>query len=217
MDSKLRKITILSCLAFIVLVAALVICQNRIKMAEGNNPIQTGKVSESIQQENREIQPGQLTGQIGDDLSAFMKDNTFFDQEKNPILEAAERASASPKTAGKFHAFHQHTHGFAESAHCRRRNDRTICRQPVQPVIHCRFYCRKQASRSSGNCHFFLRFCHDYLCRTKSWSQKNGSHPPRCTLRSSGSGPHFPGDFHSHASVRKMDSQRICIRNTKNI
>lgn len=94
MDSKLRKITILSCLAFIVLVAALVICQNRIKMSEGNNPIQTGKVSESIQQENREIQPGQLTGQIGDDLSAFMKDNTFFDQEKNPILEAAERASA---------------------------------------------------------------------------------------------------------------------------
>ena len=29
-------------------------------------------------------------GQIGNDLKAFLKDNTFFDQEVNPILEAAK-------------------------------------------------------------------------------------------------------------------------------
>ena len=32
--------------------------------------------------------------QLGDDLSAFLKDNTFFDQEVNPILEAAKDAAS---------------------------------------------------------------------------------------------------------------------------
>ena len=34
-------------------------------------------------------------GQIGNDLSAFLRDNTFFDQEVNPILEAAQNETPS--------------------------------------------------------------------------------------------------------------------------
>lgn len=87
MDSRLRKMTLLSCLAMVGLVALLVIYQNRIKMPEK-------EISADVETELPEsFSPQQGEGQIGDDLSAFLKDHTFFDQEKNPILEAAERAS----------------------------------------------------------------------------------------------------------------------------
>lgn len=85
MDSKLRKMTILSSVAIIILVALLVFYTNRDK-----EPGRPAPQPESTGTE----EPGNLSdrqggGQIGNDLSAFLKDTTFFDPEINPILEAA--------------------------------------------------------------------------------------------------------------------------------
>lgn len=86
MDSKIRKMTLLSCLSIILLVAVLVIYQNRTGMKKGETYTQTV--------ETEQVLPPRVSeGQIGDNLSAFLEDDTFFDQEKNPILDAAERAS----------------------------------------------------------------------------------------------------------------------------
>lgn len=84
MDSKLRRMTILSSMAVILLVALLVMFTNR----------DDGARNPSQQQSQPTEEPSQASeergGQIGDDLSAFLRDNTFFDQEVNPILEAAK-------------------------------------------------------------------------------------------------------------------------------
>lgn len=90
MDSKLRRMAILSSMAVILLVAVLVLYTNR---DESKGPeavrLQTEQTAEPEETDGQ-----QSTGQIGDDLSAFLKDNTFFDQEVNPILEAAKDESS---------------------------------------------------------------------------------------------------------------------------
>lgn len=90
MDSKLRRMAILSSMAVILLVAILVLYTNR---DESKGPeavrLQTEQTAEPEETDGQ-----QSTGQIGDDLSAFLKDNTFFDQEVNPILEAARDESS---------------------------------------------------------------------------------------------------------------------------
>lgn len=90
MDSKLRRMAILSSMAVILLVAILVLYTNR---DESKGPeavrLQTEQTAEPEETDGQ-----QSTGQIGDDLSAFLKDNTFFDQEVNPILEAAKDESS---------------------------------------------------------------------------------------------------------------------------
>lgn len=90
MDSKLRRMAILSSMAVILLVAILVLYTNRdeSKGAEAVR-LQTEQTAEPEETDGQ-----QSTGQIGDDLSAFLKDNTFFDQEVNPILEAAKDESS---------------------------------------------------------------------------------------------------------------------------
>lgn len=82
MDSKLKKRAILASLAVILLVSVLVLYGNRGQDAGAT----------SILPETSNSSAGQavVNGQIGDDLSAFLKDNTFFDEEVNPILEAAK-------------------------------------------------------------------------------------------------------------------------------
>lgn len=84
MDSKLRRMTILSSMAVILLVAILVLYTNKDDNGAAPQPEteQTAEPSESSEE--------QRGGQIGNDLSAFLKDNTFFDEEVNPILEAAK-------------------------------------------------------------------------------------------------------------------------------
>lgn len=83
MDSKLRRMTILSSMGVILLVALLVMFTNK----------EDGTQNPSQQQSLPAEEPTQASeergGQIGDDLSAFLEDSTFFDQEVNPILEAA--------------------------------------------------------------------------------------------------------------------------------
>lgn len=87
MDSKLRKMTILSSMAVILLVALLVVYVNR-ETGNRNHPHQQESTQNSLPPEEE----SKGDGQIGDDLSAFLKDEFFFDEEKNPLLEAAEHA-----------------------------------------------------------------------------------------------------------------------------
>lgn len=81
MDSKLRRIAIMSSMAVILLVSLLVLYVN-----DGDG------ASYTPQQEQATPSPtgdsGVINGQIGNDLSAFMYDNTFFDPEINPVLDA---------------------------------------------------------------------------------------------------------------------------------
>ena len=96
MDSKLRKMAILASMAVILLVALLVMYVNREQLASTsgqttpgiqNAGTENGTASVGEELPEEEIVTG--NGQIGNDLKAFLKDNTFFDQEVNPILEAA--------------------------------------------------------------------------------------------------------------------------------
>ena len=86
MDSKLQKIAIFSSIIFIVLVSALVWSSNG-DLTEGsggqNTPVE---VAGTLQEGSI---PALQNGQIGNDLSAFLQDNTFFDEEVDPVLEAA--------------------------------------------------------------------------------------------------------------------------------
>ncbi len=84
MDSKLRRIAILASMGVILLVSILMVTINN----QDKKPVQ-GKaptVNETAEPEQYKELP---KGQIGDDLKAFQKDNTFFDQEYNSVLEAA--------------------------------------------------------------------------------------------------------------------------------
>lgn len=87
MDSKLRKMTILSSAAVILLAALLVVYANRKPGNQDRRPSpESSQASLPAEEESR----GE--GQIGDDLSAFLEDDFFFDVEKDPLLEEAERA-----------------------------------------------------------------------------------------------------------------------------
>ncbi len=85
MDSKLRKMTILSSVAVILLVGLLVFYNNR----------DEGPRRPAVPPGDTQTQePGDSgDGQIGNDLSAFLRDATFFDPEVNPVLEVAMDAS----------------------------------------------------------------------------------------------------------------------------
>lgn len=85
MDSKLLKITALLSLVMIFLVSFLVI---RLNLDRGGKPyggIPTDTKKESTAEGSDAGQ--RLPGQIGTDLSAFEKDSTFFDPERNAFLE----------------------------------------------------------------------------------------------------------------------------------
>lgn len=84
MDSKLQRLTILGSLAVILLVSILVLYANSEKFAEskqGNTSQGNGTTQDDSQGSG---------GQLSDDLTAFLKDSSFFDPEINPLLEAAK-------------------------------------------------------------------------------------------------------------------------------
>lgn len=96
MDSKLRRAAILASAAAVLLVSLLVVYINS---RSGNNrsPFNgNGTVSQTTAPDNGGASDdgGANSGQIGNDLSAFLNDNTFFDPEVNPILEAAKDAAS---------------------------------------------------------------------------------------------------------------------------
>ena len=88
---------ILASMAVILLVALLVMYVNREQFTAASGPPASGtqnagagdsaSTAENGDQAEETVSPD---GQIGNDLKAFLKDNTFFDQEVNPILEAAK-------------------------------------------------------------------------------------------------------------------------------
>ena len=94
MDSKLRKMAILASMAVILLVALLVMYVNREQFTAASGPPASGtqnagagdsaSPAENGDQAEETVSPD---GQIGNDLKAFLKDNTFFDQEVNPIQQ----------------------------------------------------------------------------------------------------------------------------------
>lgn len=93
MDSRLRRMAILSSAAAIALVALLVVYGNRntagngASAAVGSVTGQAGTASSYGEAQDGEAQPDD--GRIGNDLKGFLRDDTFFDEEPNPVLEAA--------------------------------------------------------------------------------------------------------------------------------
>ena len=96
MDSKLRRMAIMASMAVILLVSVLVIYIN----SETEKPLEptetvtviqgSGEGQEQAAAAGSDGESGAVNGQIGDDLSAFLRDETFFDEEVNPVLEAAK-------------------------------------------------------------------------------------------------------------------------------
>lgn len=91
MDSKLFKIALWSSLAMILLVSGLVLYANR-DGGRGQNlsPSASSEPDEGTSADKN----GVVDGQIGNDLSAFLRDSTFFDQELTPMLEEARDNAA---------------------------------------------------------------------------------------------------------------------------
>jgi GH25 family lysozyme M1 (1,4-beta-N-acetylmuramidase) len=79
---------ILSCMVVIGLVSALVLYLNKPQEGTGQGISQQGQEAEPGGEANPQGE-GRPKGQIGNDLSAFLRDDSFFDQEVNPVLEAA--------------------------------------------------------------------------------------------------------------------------------
>ncbi len=103
MDSKLRRMAILASMAVILLVSMLVLYTNRETQSGGSGSqtavsgqAQTGQAGSAqagdTQPEGGQSLPAgsQKGNQVGNDLSAFLRDATFFDEERNPVLEAAK-------------------------------------------------------------------------------------------------------------------------------
>lgn len=93
MDSKLRRMAIMASMALILLVSVLVIYINsETEKPSGQVTTVTQGGGEGTEQAaaGDNAESGVVNGQIGDDLSAFLKDETFFDEEVNPVLEAAK-------------------------------------------------------------------------------------------------------------------------------
>ena len=84
MDSKLRKMAVITSLTVVLLVGLIVIWFNQEKeqRPQGNQ-----KMTGSTGAESETVEPSLLPGQIGTDLSAFERDPSFFDAESNPYLE----------------------------------------------------------------------------------------------------------------------------------
>lgn len=87
MDSKLRRMAILASAAVIFLVAALVFYMN-----DGRDAAASGQRQES-RAEEPEVPEETDSAQIGNDLSAFLWDPTFFDQESDPFWDQEKDAA----------------------------------------------------------------------------------------------------------------------------
>lgn len=95
MDSKLQKWAILSSMAVILLVSVLVVYLNFPPADADRDGRGDGSRTEEPSRTQEGEQGGVGDGQIGNDLSAFLKDEYFFDKEVNPVLEAAKDDSTS--------------------------------------------------------------------------------------------------------------------------
>ena len=96
MDSNLRKTAILVSVSAVLLISVLVIYANVSSGRSGRSDNSVNNTAApqaaSGSGEDGEIMPS--PGQIGENLSAFLEDNTFFDPEEDPVLEAAKDAAS---------------------------------------------------------------------------------------------------------------------------
>ena len=81
MDSKLKKWTILAAISVILMTFCMVLLLNTDMGGSA------GKPSDAVQETEPNTGIVYQSGQIGNDLSAFMRDDTFFDPERNEYLE----------------------------------------------------------------------------------------------------------------------------------
>lgn len=115
MDSKLRRMAIGASMAVILLVSLLVWYANKEDTpAYANKPVNASATAETSNAASNGTGDGAQTradnaqagadntqtgvgntGTKSGDLSAFLRDSTFFDEEKNPVLEAAKDQSNS--------------------------------------------------------------------------------------------------------------------------
>lgn len=88
MDSKLRKLAILGSIAVILLVSILVFYTNSDESGKNarKDPLQDSVTKEDGANQGASSGAG---GQLSNDLSAFLRDSSFFDPEVNPLWEAA--------------------------------------------------------------------------------------------------------------------------------
>lgn len=84
MDSKMRRLAILGSVAVILLVSLLVFYANDDAVTTDSK--QNGQGQQATAPVVSDVQERE-PGQIGDNLSAFLEDSTFFDEEQNPFLE----------------------------------------------------------------------------------------------------------------------------------
>lgn len=94
MDAKLQRLTILGSLAAILMVSLLVFITNADNRNNSRNHTTPSGTQADVVEEIEATQPAR-GGQIGNNLSAFLKDDSFFDEEINPVLEAARDQSNS--------------------------------------------------------------------------------------------------------------------------
>ena len=85
MDSKLKRLTIVAAASVIVFTFLLVLFIN--SAGRPANVDQVDKNTESAAETEPESGLIYQNGMIGNDLSAFMRDDTFFDPESNPFLD----------------------------------------------------------------------------------------------------------------------------------
>ena len=84
MDSKLKRLCIIASFSVILLAVVLVVGLNNYQTAATTKaPVEPTKAPAEVKVEL-------LEGQIGDDLSAFLKDYTFFDHKESDFVEKAK-------------------------------------------------------------------------------------------------------------------------------
>lgn len=91
MDSRLKKLSIFGCLAVVVLLLVVVLYANGgiTSVFGGKEPYDEAAADLNGNDEEVIRSDAYPTGQIGNDLDAFLSDSSFFDQEKNSVLEDA--------------------------------------------------------------------------------------------------------------------------------
>ena len=91
MDSKLKRLTLIGVLSVLLLVFLVVVLVNSDHLAEKKQTISKSESSSEVVPavpENNIV-----TGQIGNDLHAFLSDNTFFDKEETYLSKYEDVAN----------------------------------------------------------------------------------------------------------------------------
>lgn len=86
MDSRLKRHCILASMGVIALAALLVLYANREEPSRGGGQ-GAGQPTATPRSQTQEITYDEYGQRIGDDLSGFLQDATFFDPEENTWLE----------------------------------------------------------------------------------------------------------------------------------